>query len=30
VFTGPWHVNAILKGTSYKLVHCNNNKRMEK
>ena len=30
MFTGPWCVNAILKGASYELVHCNNNKRMEK
>ncbi len=29
-FTGPWHVTAALKGASYGLVHCNNDKRMEK
>jgi hypothetical protein len=29
-FTGPWQVTAVLKGASYDLVHCNNNKRIEK
>ncbi len=29
-FTGPWRVTAALKGASYGLVHCNNDKRMEK
>jgi hypothetical protein len=29
-FTGPWHVNAILKGASYELVHCDNAKHTEK
>ncbi len=29
-FTGPWHVTAALKGASYRLVHCNNDKHMEK
>ena len=29
-FTGPWQVTAILKGASYELVHCNNNKKFEK
>ena len=25
-FTSPWQVTAVLKGASYELVHCNNNK----
>ncbi len=29
-YTGPWQVRAILKGTSYKLVHCDNAKCTEK
>jgi hypothetical protein len=29
-FTGPWHVNAVLKGASYELVHCDNATRIEK
>jgi hypothetical protein len=29
-FTGPWRVTTALKGASYGLVHCNNDKRMEK
>jgi hypothetical protein len=30
VFTGPWRVNAVLKGASYELVHCDNAKHIEK
>ena len=29
-FTGPWQVTAVLKGASYELAHCDNNKRIEK
>ena len=29
-FTGPWRVNAVLKVTSYELVHCDNAKHIEK
>ena len=29
-FTGPWQVTAVLKDASYKLEHCNNNKKIEK
>lgn len=29
-FTGPWRVNAVLKGASYELVHCDIAKRIEK
>ncbi len=28
-FTGPWRVTTVLKGTSYELVHCDNDKRTE-
>jgi hypothetical protein len=29
VFTGPWHVSAILKDASYELEHCHNSIRKE-
>jgi hypothetical protein len=29
-YTGPWQVQAILKGTSYELVHCDNANRTKK
>jgi hypothetical protein len=29
-YTGPWRVQAILKGASYELVHCDNANRTEK
>ena len=29
-FTGPWQVTAVLKGASYKLEYCDNNKKIEK
>ena len=29
-FTRPWQVTAVLKVASYKLIHCNDNKSIEK
>jgi hypothetical protein len=29
-FTGPWRISAILKGTSYEIVHCDNATQKEK
>ncbi len=30
LFTGPWHITAILKGASYKLEHCSTPHQKEK